>query len=280
MEFRITSKDTEQWICLTLYSIGEGNENRPQLLAMAEDITKRKEYELCVLRHNAKKNSILNILSHDLRGPLSAIGLASGMLREQRQKGILGDGDDLTGMIERTCTQALELINQYVDSEMLESSDIGVKRTRVEIVGRVSSIIDTFKITDGHPGRTFILEAIPPDRIWIETDDVKLLQVINNLISNALKFTRQGGIIAIRLEETDGSLLVTVRDDGIGIPEEHHPFLFEEFTKARRKGLKGEETVGLGLSITKKLVEIQGGKIWFESSEGEGTAFFVEIPKA
>mgnify|MGYP006202045089 CR=1 FL=1 len=76
-----------------------------------------------------------------------------------------------------------------------------------------------------------------------------------------------------------GSLLVTVRDDGIGIPEDHHPFVVEEFSKVRRKGLKGEETVGLGLSITKKLVEIQGGKIWFESREGEGTAFFVEITK-
>jgi len=279
VEFRITSKDPEQWICLTLYSIGEGKENKPQLLAIAENITRRKEYELYLFKHNAKKNSILNILSHDLRGPLSNIALISGMLKEQHLKETFQDANHFTELIERTCTQALDLINQYVDRELLESSNIEVKKYRVEIVERVNSILETLKAANNQLDRTFRLEAIPRDRIWVEIDEVKLLQVINNLLSNAVKFTHAGGIIYIRIEETESTLLVAVRDNGIGIPEELHPFLFDEFTKARRKGLRGEETVGLGLSINKKLIEVQGGKIWVESKEGEGTTFYIEIPK-
>src|SRR5690606_37907843 len=118
------------------------------------------------------------------------------------------------------------------------------------------------------------------ERIWIQLDEVKLLQVINNLISNAVKFTNPGGNIQVKLEETENSLLITIQDDGVGIPEEFQPFLFDEFTRARRKGLKGEDTVGMGLSISKKSIELQGGKIWFESKEGEGTAFFIELPKS
>lgn len=146
-------------------------------------------------------------------------------------------------------------------------------------MGRVNSIIETLKTSHDQLDRTVRLEAVPGDRMWVEIDDVKLLQVINNLLSNAVKFTHAGGIINIKLEETESTLLVAVRDNGIGIPEELQPFLFDEFTKARRKGLKGEETVGLGLSINKKLIEVQGGKIWVESREGEGTTFFIEIPK-
>jgi two-component system sensor histidine kinase VicK len=266
VEFRVTSNDPHQWICLTLHSMEDGKGKKLQLLAIAENITKRKEYELYLFRHNAKKNSILGILSH-------------GLLREQHLKESFKDANKLIEMIERTCTRALDLINQYVDRELLESSNIEVKKSRVEIVGRVNSILETLKASDNQLDRTFRFETIPGDRIWLEIDDVKLLQVINNLISNAIKFTHDGGTINIKLEETKGSLLVTVQDDGIGIPEELHPFLFDEFTKARRKGLKGEETVGLGLSINKKLIELQGGKIWFESKEGEGTTFFIKIPK-
>ena len=127
--------------------------------------------------------------------------------------------------------------------------------------------------------RSFRLEAYPEDKIWVEVDDVKLLQVINNLLSNAIKFTHDGGVISVHLREEKGHLLITVKDDGIGIPEVDHAFIFDEFTKAKRKGLRGEKPIGLGLSITKKLVQLQGGEIWVESEEGKGTIFFVKIPK-
>jgi two-component system sensor histidine kinase VicK len=278
VEFRVISKDPHQWICLTLYSMEDGKGEKIQLLAIAENITHRKEYELFLFRHNAKKNSILNILSHDLRGPLSNIALVSRMLKEQQLNETLEEAKSFTEIIERTCTQALDLINQYVNKELLESSNIEVIKTRVEIVGRINSVVETLKTSNEQLNRIFKVEALPRDTMWLEVDDVKLLQVINNLISNAIKFTRAGGTINIKLEEAENALLVAVQDNGIGIPEELHPLLFDEFTKARRKGLKGEETIGLGLSISKKLIELMGGKLWFESKEGVGTTFFIDLP--
>ena len=91
------------------------------------------------------------------------------------------------------------------------------------------------------------------------------MQVINNLISNSIKFTPDGGEITVSLEEKENTVLITVADTGIGIPEKYHDTLFDKFTRARRPGIKGEPSVGLGMSIIKTIVEWHQGTIWFES---------------
>src|SRR5207253_7910739 len=110
-------------------------------------------------------------------------------------------------------------------------------------------------------------------------DDTKFMQVINNLISNAIKFTPDGGEITVSLEEKEETVLITVADTGIGIPEKFHATLFDKFSAARRPGIKGEPSVGLGMSIIKMIVEWHQGHIWFDSQENKGTTFYIEIPK-
>ena len=105
------------------------------------------------------------------------------------------------------------------------------------------------------------------------------MQVINNLISNSIKFTHDGGIISVSIEDKQDTVLFTVADNGIGIPAKYHDKLFDKFTKARREGLKGEPSTGLGMSIIKTIVEWNDGKIWFDSKENEGTTFYIELPK-
>ena len=117
------------------------------------------------------------------------------------------------------------------------------------------------------------------EKIYVDLDEDKFFQVINNLISNALKFTHDQGKISIRLHEEELCVLISVIDDGIGIPEEHHKDLFQEYTPARRKGLKGEQSHGLGMSIIKTIVEWHQGTIWFQSTVNKGTTFFIKIPK-
>lgn len=118
------------------------------------------------------------------------------------------------------------------------------------------------------------------EEIYAEIDDNKFMQAINNLISNALKFTRDGGLITVSLEEEAGSVLFKVADTGVGIPQKYHATpLFDKFTDARRPGLKGESSVGLGMSIIKTIVEWHRGEIWFESQENKGTSFYIRLPK-
>ncbi|WP_230145323.1 MULTISPECIES: sensor histidine kinase KdpD [unclassified Pedobacter] len=117
------------------------------------------------------------------------------------------------------------------------------------------------------------------ERIFAEIDEDKFMQVINNLISNSLKFTPKNGNIDVYLTESKKQILITVADNGIGIPKEYHATLFEKFTNARRNGLNGEQSTGLGMSIIKTIVEWHKGKIWFDSEENKGTKFYIELPK-
>ncbi len=117
-------------------------------------------------------------------------------------------------------------------------------------------------------------------QILIFCNWLTLSSVINNLLSNSLKFTPYDGKIEVSITEpNEKEILIKVKDDGIGIPSDLQPFLFDKFTKARRKGIHGEPTTGLGMSIIKTIVEWHNGRIWFESSEGIGTTFYIEIPK-
>ena len=117
-------------------------------------------------------------------------------------------------------------------------------------------------------------------QVFVQIDESKFLQVINNLISNAIKFTPDGGTITLGLEEQEKTVLITVADTGIGIPKKFHAKLFDKFNNARRTGLKGQPSVGLGMSIIKTIVDWHEGNIWFESEEDKGTTFYIEIEKS
>ena len=117
------------------------------------------------------------------------------------------------------------------------------------------------------------------DSMYMEVDDMKFLQVINNLFSNAIKFKPDNGTITLTVEERENTILFILADTGIGIPEEFQAVLFDKFSKARRPGLRGEESTGLGMSIIKTLVGWHGGNIWFESAVNKGTTFYIELPK-
>jgi signal transduction histidine kinase len=106
----------------------------------------------------------------------------------------------------------------------------------------------------------------------------KLWRVISNLISNAIKFSPDGSDIEVRTERTAEGLRISVKDFGIGIPPKIQHKIFDMFTEAKRKGTAGEQSFGLGLAISKQIVEAHGGKIGFESVEGRGTTFFVDLP--
>ncbi len=112
----------------------------------------------------------------------------------------------------------------------------------------------------------------------VSIDNEKMWRVISNLIANVIKFSPHGAVIEVRLTEKPGYAVVEVEDHGLGIPEEVKDKVFDMFTEARRTGTAGEKSFGMGLAISKQIVQAHGGKIWFESKPGKGTTFFVELP--
>lgn len=278
VEFRmIPSADISKWVSMQLYTIFRNPEDI-LIAGFAHDITAEKNYQLNLHKFAAKKNSILEILSHDLAAPFSNIhGIA---MRLAQNAEIQKDPrlNKLIDIISSTSERSIRMIREFVKQEFLESSNESLIKHRVDLVQEIKNIIDQYKSSEKDIAKTFNLEATS-EKIFVSIDKYKFVQAVNNLISNSIKFTHDNGIITIRIDEKKETVVLTVEDNGIGIPANRQDGLFEKFTKARRPGIKGEPSVGLGMSIIKTIVEWHNGKIWFKSVEGEGSIFYIEIPK-
>jgi two-component system sensor histidine kinase VicK len=278
IEFRVLLPNKRvRWLNLNAF-LGDLAAGKTIITGQAEDKTEQKEKDDATKKFTAKKNSILEILAHDLAGPLNNISLASNFIAEKSKNNDDPELAEMISIIRNTSERSIRLIREFVAQEFLETTTTEVIKKRVEIVGKFQELVGEYKSSSSHVGKTFSLQS-SADKIYMQVDDIKFRQVINNLISNALKFTPDGGEIALSIEDHQDSVLFTVADNGIGIPAKYHETLFEKFTNARRKGLKGEPSVGLGMSVIKTLIEWHGGKIWFESQENQGTTFYIDMPK-
>lgn len=244
--------------------------------AIARDITKAKEHEAYLVEYGAKKNTLLDTLTHQLAGSLmlmNNLALRAGKLNVTKDQSAL---EDFVSLVENNSRHAIDIIDDLLKKEHTESPGIHVKFTRTDVNKVVNYIVEELRKSGG---KRSILFETTSNVIQINTDEVKLLQIVNNFASNAVKFTRENGEIRISVREGKSAVVIAVADNGIGIPDTLQPFVFEKHGPARRTGLNGEKSIGLGLSICRHLVNLVGGKIWFESKEGVGTTFFVELPK-
>ncbi|MDQ4141180.1 MAG: PAS domain-containing sensor histidine kinase [Bacteroidota bacterium] len=281
LDFRILHPNKKhRWIALKTYPIEQHGE--VSLVAgFAEDDTPRKENLLHLQTVNGRKNASLEIISHDMRAPLGLIQWLSNIIDRELTSFPELPTEQLmhyTNSIREVCQRNIDLIRAITKEEYLSSPEVEIDKERLELVGETKAVLETYQLVQDNIKKVFQLTSSHPT-IYAEVDSGKYTAIINNLVSNAVKFTPEMGYIHIHLEEKEKLILITVKDNGIGIPSKHHDILFDKFTKARRPGLKGEESVGLGMSIIKRLVELHNGKIYLESEENKGTTFFIEIPK-
>ena len=276
VECRIRRNEHERWLNITPFL---STENKEQLLiGQAEDITAVKKNSEVLYNHNNKKNSILNILAHDLAGPIGTVQNLSTMLARETSHLNNPKIDQFISKINRICKSNIKLIHDFLDQEFIESAGVRLIKKRVNLVEKINVASQEYFGMQNELNIQFFCHA-NKEIIYLEIDQDKFLQVINNLISNALKFTPAGGAITIDIEEQQDYVLISVADNGIGIPEKFHATLFDKFTDARRSGLQGEHSTGLGMSIIKTIVEWHDGNIWFESEENKGTTFYIQLPK-
>jgi two-component system sensor histidine kinase VicK len=276
-EFRIRLEGgREKWICATVYAIKDPQQGQ-YLAGFAEDISHTKENELTANIFSTHKNAMLEMMSHDLSGPIGiALQLISQVEKQSRQSG-QKEIEERAAIVNKTLQQSLGLIHDYLDYEYLTSSNTALKIQQIELIEQIQAALDGFNRMDINQNKHIRLESSSP-QVFVHVDTTKFLQVITNLVSNAHKFTPAGGHIIVQVQEQEQTLLIRVSDDGIGIPASLQETIFDRFTQARRPGLRGEDTTGLGLSIVKRIVEMHKGRIWVESEENKGATFFVEIP--
>jgi two-component system, OmpR family, sensor histidine kinase VicK len=277
-EFRILVPDGRiKWVCLSAYCIMR-NGRLACISGSVEDITKRKDYMANLVKYGAKKNSMLEILSHDLASPLNTIHSVVGLLERKIKQYNDPVITELLNFIRSSCQQGSDLIRDFVQQEFLESAQVALNVNRIDMREKLHVILEDYRKNPQLVNKRFELQA-PDAPVYAEVDEVKFIQALQNLISNAIKFTPDDGIITVSLSETDDHLEFMVQDNGIGIPEEMQPQLFEKFTPARRAGLRGEKSTGLGMSIIKTIVDMHRGTIRFVSEEGKGSSFYITIAR-
>ena len=221
------------------------------------------------------RDQVLGVVAHDLRNPLSAILLQIWALRrhgaEPERRSVKP-----AEVIERAARRMNRLIQDLLDVAVMESGQLTIERARLSARELIVEAVDMQRPLASSSSLELRVDVDRdlPD-VWGDRD--RLLQVFENLIGNAIKFTKAGGCITVGAASRDHEVVFRVADTGSGIAPENLPHVFDRFWQATRAGRHG---AGLGLPITKGIVEAHGGRIWVESAAGSGSTFFFTIPTA
>jgi signal transduction histidine kinase len=263
-----------------LYNLNRSKKNVKVLRALNDNINKQKEQLQDTLgeleNRNKEKDRILGIVAHDLRNPIAAISSLISILTEER--GYTEEQLQIFELMQNACVNSIELINEILEFAINDSNveNTAIQPVDINLVAGNCVKLLTFKAAEKKQKLQLCLSETPE---ITRANPAKMWRVISNLITNAVKFSPSGGIIQIATAHVNGQVLLTVKDSGIGIPDEIKTKIFDVHTEAKRQGTLGEKPFGLGLSICRQIVEACGGKIWFESAVGQGTTFYVGLPK-
>lgn len=223
---------------------------------------------------NQEKDRILRVVAHDLRSPVAAIhALADITLQDTA---LSQENTAYIRLIKTASDQALTLSREILDTAVL-MNNITLSKEPVEVTGAVNQYIELLRFRAAEKKQQIVFNQ-PADPVIVQLDKEKFGRVINNLVTNAIKFSSEQTVIDIRLERASNSILLSVTDSGIGIPETIKDKIFDTFTIAKRVGTGGEKPFGLGLSISRQIIEAHGGSIWFDSTEAKGTTFYLSLP--
>jgi len=218
--------------------------------------------------HN-ENNRIIKVVAHDLRNPISGINnLVNSLLKKQLPEEL----KEVLGIIRYACGNSIALIKDLL-AEKKELRDI--QKEMVDLGKLLQQCVELLQIKADEKNQQLSLKT---EHVIVMLNRQKIWRVISNIINNAIKFSPENAVINIHLKRKKDTVLLSVHDNGIGIPAELHDKIFELAPEASRTGTAGEESHGLGLSITQKIIEEHHGKIWFESEAGEGSVFYVELP--
>jgi signal transduction histidine kinase len=223
------------------------------------------------------KSEFLANMSHELRTPLNAIIGFSDVL-EQRLFGELNEKQaDYTHDIATSGRHLLDLVNEILDLSKVEAGRMELNRAEFVLAESIRAALAFIRErAAGH--RIELVAMMPEDLGTVVADERKIRQVLLNLFSNAVKFTPDGGRIAVRARRTDAEIEVSVQDNGIGIAPEDQPRVFEEFRQVGKASDRSREGTGLGLTLAKRFIELHGGRIWIDSEVGKGTTFTFAVP--
>jgi signal transduction histidine kinase len=234
--------------------------------------TNEEEYKK--MQHD--REDYMAMLVHELRSPLSVIKGSADLIIHEAQNLSQDDITKFLSQIKTSSSSLLSLVNDILDVSKIESGKFEVEKKKASINGLLQEESDSYQ-TLTNQKKIVLMTELEEDMPEFEFDSERVKQVMNNLISNSIKFTPEGGYIKIISQEMDGSIKICVEDSGEGIPDDLKPKLFHKFVQLHQPGANIKGT-GLGLVITKGIVEAHGGHIWIENNEPSGARLCFTLP--
>lgn len=251
---------------------------KKQIQVQAEEINQsnqkilKKNEELIEL--NTEKNNLIHIVAHDLKSPLNQIkGLISLIKFNPDQ--LSADSVQCLEMMDTSANRLNEMIAKILDVKAIEEKKLNINLEQVNLSALARECTRRYSLTADEKG--IKLEEDIAEEVYAEIDQGFITQALENLLSNALKFSESNTAVNFKLVRKKGNVLIAVSDQGPGITEEDKEKLFKKFQKLSAQPTGNETSTGLGLSIVKKFVEAVGGEIWCESEAGKGATFFVKL---
>jgi signal transduction histidine kinase len=227
------------------------------------------------------KSAFVSVAAHELRTPLAPIRGYVEVLLDEDVGRLNDDQREYLETVERSARRLLTLTGNLLDVTRIEAGRVELVLQPTDLSALVKAIaVEYGRQLEGRAQQFTLL--IPSDLPPALCDEARAAQIIGNLLSNASKYTSQGGqiVVTVRPAEEDGFIKVSVADTGVGIPVEDQPKLFTRFFRAQSAVLTRASGAGLGLYIVRSLIELHGGRIWFESELGKGSTFYVTFPIA
>jgi two-component system CheB/CheR fusion protein len=239
------------------------------------DITTRKVAEEELEQQGRRKDEFLAMLGHELRNPLAPIAMAVEIMRK------LAPADDTTArardIIARQLRQLTRLVDDLMDVSRITRGKITLQRRPLELTSVVAQAVETSRPLIEDRGHQLTMH-VPSDPVWVRGDAVRLGQVLSNLLNNAAKYTPAGGQIVFTLELRDSQAILTVADNGVGLPAEMLERVFDLFWQVESRD-PDQRGLGIGLTLVKRLIELHGGDVAVRSAgRGQGSEFIVRLP--
>lgn len=265
---RVERSQSDPGAVLDLGALLESERN-----ATNEDLIGERAYADTV---SAAQEDFLADVSHDLRSLLGGLAVSAALLIAEAPNGKEGDRIRRhAAASQRAVARMTRLINDLLDTASIEAGKLAIVPESVDVGRLVSDTVEAFASTAA--AKNIVLDAaLPAAPLRAPLDDLRILQVLENLVGNAIKFTPAGGKVSIRIRTSAHRIQFVVSDTGVGIPENKLEAVFERFHQVS----KDRRGLGLGLHISKGIVAAHGGRIWAKSEVGVGTTFFVELPAA
>jgi PAS domain S-box-containing protein len=278
IQYRIVRPDgNTRWVAERAFTVRDVHDRIYRLAGIVNDISERKAAEMMLRDADRRKDEFLAMLAHELRNPLAPICNAIELLDPSRSPDAQ-DFETMRAVIGRQVRHLSRLVDDLLDVARITQGKITLRQENVSLAGAIEAAIETVAPALNKKAHT-LKTKMPDNSLYVIGDGVRIAQVLGNILSNAVKYTPQGGEILIDVRKSDEIVQIAVRDNGVGMSADTIPVIFDLFVQSQNSLERSEGGLGIGLPLARTLVELHGGHLQaFSRGPGHGSEFIVSLP--